>query len=357
MKILFLGDVVGRSGRKAVARHLPGLIARHGFDFVIVNGENAAGGFGITPKIFAQILQCGVDVVTSGNHLWDRKEVSAVLAGETRLLRPANYPPQVEGAGWTLYPASDGTVVGVVNLMGRVFMRDLDCPFRTVDKIIEEIRPDTSVILVDMHAEATSEKQAMGHWLDGRVSAVVGTHTHVPTRDERILPKGTAYITDIGMTGPHDSVIGVRTEDAVRRFLTQTPVKFRVASDDVRLQGVVIENRPAEKVIKCFDGEDTLFYIDPPYVKSSRRRKDHGYAHEMSDADHEQLAAQLHGVQGMVILSAYPSELYNRLFDDWRKYERKSTSQNGDPGKEVLWISPNVPEQQFQLFGDHHDRT
>jgi metallophosphoesterase (TIGR00282 family) len=237
-----IADIVGKAGRQAVTRLLPQLADN--VDLVVANGENAAGGFGITPKVLAQIFQSGVDVVTSGNHLWDRKEIIDVLATETRLLRPANFPAEVEGVGWTLYPARDGTVVGIVNLMGRVFMKDLDCPFRVAEKVVEEIRRDTPIILVDMHAEATSEKQAMGWFLDGRVSAVVGTHTHVPTRDERVLPQGTAHITDVGMTGPHESIIGIKTEDAIRRFLTQTPVKFRVAAEDVRMQAVIISVDP-----------------------------------------------------------------------------------------------------------------
>lgn len=238
IKVLVIADIVGKSGRQVLKQSLPRMAS--GVDLVIANGENAAGGFGITPKVLSQILGSGVDVVTSGNHLWDRKEIEGVLSSETRLLRPANFPPEVDGSGWTLYPARDGTVVGIVNLMGRVFMKSLDCPFRVAAEVVEEIRRDTPVIIVDMHAEATSEKQAMGRWLDGRVSAVIGTHTHVATRDMRILPKGTAYISDVGMTGPHDSVIGIRTEDAVQRFLTQLPVKFRVAAGDARLQGVVL---------------------------------------------------------------------------------------------------------------------
>jgi metallophosphoesterase (TIGR00282 family) len=259
IRILMIADIIGKAGRRAVARFLPQMT--DDVDLIVANGENAAGGFGITPKVLAQIFQCGVDVVTSGNHLWDRKEITEVLTTETRLLRPANFPPEVEGVGWTLYPARDGTVVGIVNLMGRVFMKDLDCPFRAAEGIVEEIRRDTPIILVDMHAEATSEKLAMGYWLDGRVSAVVGTHTHVATRDSRILPKGTAYMTDIGMTGPHDSVIGIKAEDAIRRFLTQVPVKFRVAADDVKMQAVIISVDPAsgraidiEFVEKCLEG-------------------------------------------------------------------------------------------------------
>jgi metallophosphoesterase (TIGR00282 family) len=260
IRILMIADIVGKAGRRALSRFLPEL--SEDVDLVIANGENAAGGFGLTPKIVGQLFQGGVDVITSGNHLWDRREVSEVLATETRLLRPANFPPDVEGVGFTLYPGRDGTVIGVMNLMGRVFMKDLDCPFRVADQVVEELRRDTPIIMVDMHAEATSEKLAMGHWLDGRVSAVVGTHTHIPTADARILPKGTAYLTDVGMTGPHDSVIGIKTEDAVRRFLTQVPVKFRVASGDVRLQGVIVTVDPAsglatdiEFVERCLEGE------------------------------------------------------------------------------------------------------
>lgn len=239
MKILFVGDVVGRTGRNALSIRLGRLVDRHEVDLVVVNGENAAAGFGLTLDIVREFFDLGVDVITSGNHIWDKKEIFEHLDREPRLLRPANYPPGLPGRGSGVYSTSAGIPVGVVNLEGRVFMNNLECPFRCADALIDDLRRQTPIILVDFHAEATSEKVAMGHYLNGRVSAVVGTHTHVQTADEQILSGGTAYLTDAGMTGSLDAVIGIRKELAIERFLTQLPVRFEVAKKDPVLCGVL----------------------------------------------------------------------------------------------------------------------
>ena len=217
------------------------LISDYGIEFTIANGENAAGGMGITPPIAIDILDLGVDVLTSGNHIWAKKEIIPFLDEESRILRPANYPAQVPGRGAGIYQLSNGKKVGVLNLEGRVFMKNLDCPFRVGEKEIEILRQQTNIIIVDFHAEATSEKMAMGWFLNGKVSAILGTHTHVQTSDERILNEGTAYITDVGMTGPLASVIGIRKQVALERLLTQIPWKFDVATEEIELQGVVVE--------------------------------------------------------------------------------------------------------------------
>ncbi len=241
MKILFVGDVVGRTGRHALSCRLHRLIDEHQVDLVIVNGENAAAGFGLTAKIAGDLFDLGIDVITSGNHIWDKREIYEHLDCEERLLRPANYPPGLPGRGVGLFETSSGIKVGVINLEGRVFMNNLDCPFRTADQLVSELRRHTPIILVDFHGEATSEKMAMGYYLDGQVSAVIGTHTHVQTADERILPGGTAYITDVGMTGSRDAVIGIRKELAIEKFLTQLPVRFEVSKKDSWLCGVLVE--------------------------------------------------------------------------------------------------------------------
>ncbi len=239
MNILFIGDIVGRSGREALERLLGRLVDRHQVDLVVANGENAAGGFGLTSDIVREMTAQGVDVITSGNHIWDKREVYDFLDTQPCLLRPANYPPGPPGRGAGVFSTPAGVKVGVINLEGRVFMNNLECPFRAADLLVEELRKQTPVILVDFHAEATSEKVALGCYLDGRVSAVVGTHTHVQTADERLLPGGTAYITDAGMTGALDAVIGIRKELAIERFLTQLPVRFEVAKKDPVLCGVL----------------------------------------------------------------------------------------------------------------------
>jgi metallophosphoesterase (TIGR00282 family) len=245
MKILFIGDIVGKPGRHAIARLLENVIRNYQIDFTIANGENAAGGMGMTPVIAIEILDRGVDLLTSGNHIWAKKEIFPFLDKENRILRPANYPPQVPGRGAGVFQSKSGEKIGVINLEGRVFMRHLDCPFRIGEKEIEALRRETSLIIVDFHAEATSEKVAMGWFLNGKVTAVLGTHTHVQTSDEKVLDGGTAYITDVGMTGPLDSVIGIRKQVAVNRLLTQIPWKFDVATDEVEMQGVIVEVDPS----------------------------------------------------------------------------------------------------------------
>ncbi len=240
MKIFFIGDIIGSPGRKAVSAILPELKNKEKIDFVLANGENAAGGLGLTLKVVEELFSFGIDVITSGNHIWDKKDIFPIIAKDDRILRPANYPQGVIGSGSTVI-SMQGKRLGVINLSGRVFMKDLDCPFKASLREIESLKDKTPTMIVDMHAEATSEKIAMGWYLDGKVSAVIGTHTHVQTADERILPQGTAYITDIGMTGSFDSVIGVKKEIILERFLTQVPVHLEVAKEDVALQGVIIE--------------------------------------------------------------------------------------------------------------------
>lgn len=242
MKLLIIGDVVGNPGREAVRALVPQLRRRHDLDLVVANCENIAGGAGVTPKTAEELFRSGCDFLTSGQHIWRYKEVGPYLNQEPRLIRPANYPPGAPGAGSGFIEARDGTRVGILNLVGRVFLEvNTDCPFRTGQREVERLRKETPVILVDMHAEATSEKIAMGWFLDGQVSAVVGTHTHVQTADERILPKGTAYLTDLGMTGPYDSVIGRRVDQILERFLTGLPRKFDVPETNVILCGVILE--------------------------------------------------------------------------------------------------------------------
>ena len=240
MKILFIGDVVGSPGRRAIAAHLGRLRAAGQVDFCIANAENAAGGFGLTREVADEMFALGIDALTGGNHLWDKKEVLDFIGREARILRPANYPSGVPGARSGVFTTQGGVRVGVLCLMGRVFMPTTDCPFRCADEVVPVLRAETQVIVVDVHAEATSEKVALGWYLDGRVSAVVGTHTHVPTADERVLPGGTAYLTDAGMTGPYDSVIGVEKKAAIDRFLTQMPKKFATANGDARLSAALI---------------------------------------------------------------------------------------------------------------------
>ena len=241
MRLLFIGDIVGRPGRELVQKGLPGLIRHHQIDLVIANAENAAAGSGITRELGDQLLGYGVDVMTSGNHIWAKREAIDYIGTEPRLLRPANFPQGVPGNGSYVARTHDGRSAGVVNVMGRVFMAAIDDPFTVVLREIERLRERTRVIFVDFHAEATSEKIAMGWHLDGKVTAVVGTHTHVQTADERILPKGTAYLTDVGMTGPHDSIIGVEVQAALGRFLTAMPAKFETATGNPRLNAVIVE--------------------------------------------------------------------------------------------------------------------
>ena len=241
MKLLFVGDVFGKPGRRALAELLPGLIDRHRIDYVVVNVENAAGGFGVTHDVFAELDRLPIDCFTTGNHVWDKKDVHDLLEREPRLLRPANYPAGNPGGGLYVGETAAGVPVATLHLQGCAFMKPLASPFETADRLLAGLAPEVKVILVDFHAEATSEKQALGFHLDGRVSAVLGTHTHVPTGDERVLPNGTAFITDVGMTGPYESVIGMRADKVVQRFLLQTHVPFEVAKRDVRLAAAVVD--------------------------------------------------------------------------------------------------------------------
>ncbi len=242
MKILLIGDVVGSPGRDAVKKIVPNLRKDKVIDFVVCNAENAAGGSGITPAIADELINAQVDVLTSGDHIWKKKEMFERLEKDKRILRPANYPESCPGRGSSIIKSSSGKAVGVVNVLGRVFTRNInECPFMTAEKEIKKLSKDTKIILLDVHAEATSEKIAIGRFLDGRVSAVFGTHTHVQTADEKILPLGTSYITDLGMTGPQDSVIGRKVETIIEHFVTCMPAKFDLAENDIELQGAIVE--------------------------------------------------------------------------------------------------------------------
>jgi len=241
MKLLFIGDIVGEPGRRALRLMLPAMKEAEGLDLVVANGENSAGGNGITPSTAAEIFAAGVDVITSGDHLWDQREVSKLLESEPRFLRPINHAPAVEGRGSTIVDLPDGLKAGVLNVQGRVFMQPMDNPFLAARAEVERLRESTPIVFVDVHAEATSEKIAMARMLDGLVSAVVGTHTHVQTADERVFPGGTAFLCDAGFTGPHDSVLGREVEPVLRRFMTGIPQRFEVARGRILLQGALIE--------------------------------------------------------------------------------------------------------------------
>jgi metallophosphoesterase (TIGR00282 family) len=241
MRLLFIGDIVGQPGRRAVKALVPTLRQRHALDLVIANGENAAGGSGTTLKTAEEIFSAGIDIMTSGDHLWDQKEVMDLLAGEPRFVRPLNYPSGTPGRGSALFNVEGKSLVGVINLQGRTFMGPLDNPFHAAQAEVDRLRRHTKAVFVDFHAEATSEKIALARFLDGKVSAVVGTHTHVQTADEQIFPGGTAFLCDAGFTGPHESVIGREIEPIIQRFLTNMPQKFSVAEGRVLLQGAVIE--------------------------------------------------------------------------------------------------------------------
>ncbi|MBN1884660.1 MAG: TIGR00282 family metallophosphoesterase [Candidatus Krumholzibacteriota bacterium] len=264
MKILFIGDVIARTGRRILSGHLAGLRNRLGIDLCIANAENSAGIFGVTRSVVEELRESGVDIMTGGNHIWDKREGIDLLEERDDLLRPANYPPNVPGHGWVVTERG-GAPVAVVNLQGRTFMPAIDCPFRAADGILAGLPGDVRVVVVDFHAEATSEKLAMGYYLDGRVSAVAGTHTHVQTADERILSGGTGYITDLGMTGAFDSIIGVRKEQVLNRFLFALPVRFQVADESPCLQGMVVEVDTAtgkavsvERIMEFVDGEGAM---------------------------------------------------------------------------------------------------
>ncbi len=241
--ILFIADICGKAGRQAAAHLTKPLREKYAADYVIANVENAAGGFGITSEMSRKIFSYGVDMQTSGNHIWDRIDVLKYFETRPRLLRPANYPQSVPGCGSYL-DIVNGVKVGVLNLMGRTYMKDIDCPFKVADRELPALRKETNLIFIDFHAEATSEKQAMSYYLDGLVTAIVGTHTHVQTADEKVTKRGTAYITDAGMTGPHESVIGMEVRPSLDRFLTGMPIRFSTASEDVKISGVVVKADP-----------------------------------------------------------------------------------------------------------------
>ncbi|GAK54825.1 hypothetical protein U27_01655 [Candidatus Vecturithrix granuli] len=245
--LLFIGDIVGKAGRHAVKSLLQEIVREFQVDVVIANGENAAGGVGITPKIAEELFTSGIHVLTSGNHVWQKKEIIDYIQHERRLIRPLNFPPETPGMGTCVVHTGSGETIAVLNLIGRVFMDGFSCPFRAADQEIQRLKDSGAAIIVDFHAEATSEKQALAWYLDGKVAAVLGTHTHVQTADERILPRGTAYITDVGMTGAMDSVIGVETERVIQKFLTYLPVRFESAAHNPCLHGVLVTLDAAQR--------------------------------------------------------------------------------------------------------------
>jgi metallophosphoesterase (TIGR00282 family) len=260
MKILHIGDVVGKPGRNILREKLGALKQSLGVDFTIINGENAAGGSGLTAACHKDLVAAGADCITTGDHVWKKKEIVQVMELDKRVLRPLNYPPDSPGKGWDLFETPDGTPVVVALIIGRIFMGAADCPFRAADKLVKEAAARAKVIVIDIHAEATSEKIALGRYLDGRVSAVIGTHTHVATADEQVLPGGTAYITDVGMTGPHESVIGRRMDRVIEKFITNFPRSFDVARGDVRINGVLVDidettgrARSIKRVMETYD--------------------------------------------------------------------------------------------------------
>jgi 2',3'-cyclic-nucleotide 2'-phosphodiesterase len=260
LKILFIGDIAGKVGRRMLAERLPGLLQRHETDLCIVNGENSAGGFGITNENAEDIFGAGADVITSGNHIWNKKETKEFMLHEPRLLRPSNYPTGAPGLGFFIANTLQGPVA-VINLMGRVFMPPVDCPFQEANRLLKNLDSNVRMIFVDFHAEATSEKVAMGWHLDGRVSAVIGTHTHIQTADERVLPQGTAFLSDAGMTGPADSVIGIKTSIAVGKFLSGIPNRFEVSGGRGQINGVLVEVNPesgrANSILRISEQEDS----------------------------------------------------------------------------------------------------
>ncbi|MEM7312546.1 MAG: TIGR00282 family metallophosphoesterase [Planctomycetota bacterium] len=241
MRILHIGDIVGKPGRRIVRQSVPALREREGIDFVLANGENSAGGTGITPENFRELMKCQVDCVSLGDHIYRRKQIAEILEKDHRIVKPANFPQEAPGKPWTVVEAKNGVKVGVISLIGRVFMKPVDCPWAAVDKVLEEMPSDVKVILVDFHAEATSDKQIMGRYLDGKVSSVLGTHTHVPTADETVFPGGTAFQCDIGMTGPYESILGRRIDRVTYTTRTMYPSQFDVAEDDVRLMGTIVD--------------------------------------------------------------------------------------------------------------------
>ena len=241
MKILFIGDIVGRPGRNAIKERLKDIIEKHNIDVCIANGENSAGGSGITQRIADELLYYGIDLITTGDHIWRNKDIFSFISKNDRVLRPANYPAETPGKGYCVFQTSIGKKIGVINLLGRVFMKPVECPFKTVKKILTDMKSETNIIIVDFHAEATSEKIAMGWYLDGDVSAVLGTHTHIPTADYKILSKKTAYITDVGMVGAEKSVLGRDIEPVLKHFTTSLPARFTVADGKIIIQSVIVE--------------------------------------------------------------------------------------------------------------------
>jgi metallophosphoesterase (TIGR00282 family) len=267
LNVLCIGDIVGRPGRRILSEKLKSLIKEHNIDCVIANAENAAGGSGLTPQIYNKLLRYGVNLVTLGDHTYRKKEIIETLEAADNIARPANISEHAAGRGYAVYTTNKGAVVGVINLIGRIFMKPADCPYATADRLLAKLQQSADIIFADFHAEATSEKVAMGYYLDGRVSCVFGTHTHIVTADERILPKGTGYITDIGMTGSHDSVLGRKPESVLKSFRTQMPVPFEIATSDVQIQAILVtvdtESKKCEHIERiklCSETEDTAGY-------------------------------------------------------------------------------------------------
>ena len=271
-KILFIGDIVGRTGRHILSQKLCTIVKEHNIDCVIANAENAAGGSGLTPQIYDKLLKYGVNLITLGDHTYRKKEIIPTLESVEDIVRPANLSPNAAGKDFAVYHAANGLRIAIVVLIGRIFMKPADCPYARIDQLLATLDQQADIIVIDMHAEATSEKLAMGYYLDGKVTAVLGTHTHVATADERILPKGTAYITDVGMTGGHDSVLGRKTESVIKAFRTQMPFPFEIATEDVRINGVIVT---ADSATKSADSIERI-EVKEDYSESSAYDSDDG---------------------------------------------------------------------------------
>ncbi|MGI5911778.1 MAG: TIGR00282 family metallophosphoesterase [Syntrophomonadaceae bacterium] len=250
INILIIADVVGKPGRRAIKNILPMIQKENNLEFIIANAENAAGGRGLTRQVMDELLGSGIDVLTMGNHVWDNKDIFNIIDDEFRLIRPINFPPYCPGQGYHIYTSGSNKKIAVINTMGRIFMQPLDCPFRIVDSLIEEIKDQVDIIIVDIHAEATSEKLALAYYFDGKVTAVLGTHTHIQTADERILPQGTAYITDLGMTGATDSILGMDKDMVIKKLVYQRPVRLEVAGGKAQLQGVILHINDVNNKVK-----------------------------------------------------------------------------------------------------------
>jgi len=290
LTVLFVADICGQPGRQAASYVIKPLVEQHKIDYVIANVENAAGGFGVTPEMSTKMFSYGIDMQTSGNHIWDRYDIVKYMFDRPKLLRPANFPSPAPGMGWYIDKIGE-TKIATVNLMGRTYMKMIDCPFQAADRIVDRIREQTPNIIVDFHAEATSEKQALAYYLDGRVSAVLGTHTHVQTADEQVSGRGTGYITDCGMTGPHDSIIGMQKDPSLKRFLTGLPKRFATATDDIKLSGVLMKINGSDGACKSIERIKIDFELDS-WLEKQKQQREEAEAEEAAQPETEKSEAE-----------------------------------------------------------------